>query len=184
MQHMAKSNGRNRLERLCVEQLPWSVLAQALDDAGLLPSNGPPRGIRSTGGPLDWFQKRDLRERARDREEAIRFLTDATGPWADARTLWCDTIGLDPDVLRERVVAMLAQARAERFARVRTRVRPKPVHDPFVAAVAHAGRVVSAKAEAAGAHDQAEHIRNVVAAAVQGDLEPFRAIARAIAAHA
>jgi hypothetical protein len=73
-----------------------------------------------------WLQK--AKQTAADRREAIRFLTDATGPWAEACEGWCDMANIDPDIVRKWALAMLAQLRVERFGhvRVRTRVRPVP----------------------------------------------------------
>jgi hypothetical protein len=119
-----------RPEHLEERQLPHAVILVAIDDLGLLPSFGPPRGIR-TATPLKWHQRKDERDRAINRREALLFLTAASGPWAEARETWCGMTDIDPDLLREKVLKLLAARRAERLARVRVRTRSRPVlrHD-------------------------------------------------------
>jgi hypothetical protein len=56
----------------------------------------------------------------------LHFLTDADGEWAEARADWCAMIDLDPSVLREKVLKMIAVRRAVTLSRVRTRVRSQP----------------------------------------------------------
>lgn len=45
--------------------------------------------------------------KAKDGEEALKFLTDAYGPWARSRKDICHVCGMDPDALRDRVQAMI-----------------------------------------------------------------------------
>jgi hypothetical protein len=115
-----------RPEHLSIEQLPAAVILSAIDDLGLLPAVGPTRGIRSAI-PLTWHQVKDERDCAINRREALLFLTAASGPWAEAREAWASFANLDPDLLRERVLAMLARRRAEILSRVRVRRRPCPL---------------------------------------------------------
>jgi len=44
-----------------------------------------------------------------ERNQAHLFLTARTGPWAEARETWCDAIGMDPDVLRQHVLAIIPE---------------------------------------------------------------------------
>ena len=120
-----------RPERLSFATLPHAVLLQAVVDAGILLSDARhSRGGRreSVTGPKRTGQK--ARDRAQARVEAITFLTDSGGDWADAREIWATAAGIDPDALRERAVDLLVKARAERLEKVRTRARP--AHTPAV----------------------------------------------------
>lgn len=42
---------------------------------------------------------------ASERYEAVHFLTDTTGGWSEARTLWAELADLNPDVIRDTAVA-------------------------------------------------------------------------------
>ena len=44
------------------------------------------------------------------RIDAISFLTDAAGPWADSRRFWADAAGCDSDDLRRRALVALPGA--------------------------------------------------------------------------
>lgn len=50
---------------------------------------------------------RGLAPAVSDAGQAVSFLTDRTGRWAEARELIADAAGLDPEALRERAVAAL-----------------------------------------------------------------------------
>ncbi|MFH5949276.1 hypothetical protein [Roseomonas xinghualingensis] len=43
-----------------------------------------------------------------EKDNAIRFLTDREGEWAEARECWADAAGIEPDVLREKALRALA----------------------------------------------------------------------------
>ncbi|MCR0981810.1 hypothetical protein [Roseomonas populi] len=82
----------------------WAaVLAVAIQDAirgqvrsasGRLPGDAPP---------------------AAGQDEAIRFLTDRAGRWAEARELVADAAGVDPNALREHAAAALRGERNTSF---------------------------------------------------------------------
>jgi len=42
-----------------------------------------------------------------ERRYALRFLTDATGEWADSRNMWCQMADIDADDLRDRLIDIL-----------------------------------------------------------------------------
>ena len=48
------------------------------------------------------------KERQEAREEALRFLTDATGEWAESRDAICGLLGEDGDRLRDRALRQMA----------------------------------------------------------------------------
>lgn len=43
-----------------------------------------------------------------DRDQATQFLTARQGQWAASRAAYCDALGIDPDVLRERSLRRLS----------------------------------------------------------------------------
>jgi hypothetical protein len=107
-----------RAECLSVEQLPAAVIVCALDDAGLLPPD--PRSLKPGLKPL---RRQKAKQTALNRVEPVLFLTDPSRPWATAREAWASFAGIDPEVLRKKVIGLLAAARTARFAQVRTRTR-------------------------------------------------------------
>ncbi len=44
-----------------------------------------------------------------DGQEALKLLTDSYGPWARSRMDICNVCGMDPNALRDRVVAMIEE---------------------------------------------------------------------------
>lgn len=50
----------------------------------------------------------------RDRKEAIAFLTDTEGQWAESRQDWCDMIGQDASKVRSAALRILRQGTTKR----------------------------------------------------------------------
>jgi hypothetical protein len=75
------------------KQLAYAVINLAIEDA-----LAPP--------PLEGHP--NYADRARIRREALCFLTDKRGAWAEARPFWCMATDVDPDELRERMLLCLA----------------------------------------------------------------------------
>lgn len=44
---------------------------------------------------------------AKDRMEAIAFLTEDCGEWAESRVMMCSAVGIDPDLLRQKAITRL-----------------------------------------------------------------------------
>jgi len=74
----------------------WAaVLVVALQDAVRGTVRKPDGKIRTCAAPVS------------GQGEAVSFLTDATGAWADAREVVADAAGVDPDLVRIRALAAL-----------------------------------------------------------------------------
>lgn len=80
------------------EALARAVLQTALLDA-CVPWRVPAKAYDSS------------RARNREIEEACRFWADTEGEWAEAREVWCDAAGIDPDAARSHALREIAKAR-------------------------------------------------------------------------
>ena len=93
-------------------------------------------------GPLRHFAT------AKDRREAVAFLTHESGTWAKSRRDTCDALGINPDVIRARAIRMLADpdsvetGRSLVFAKQPGRLKPRnPLDDEMLAIVKERGTV-------------------------------------------
>lgn len=48
-----------------------------------------------------------FKARGQDAMEALHFLTDVAGAWAEARVLWCDLADIHPGYLRRQALAVV-----------------------------------------------------------------------------
>jgi hypothetical protein len=62
--------------------------------------------IEDTLAPPPLARHLNYADRARIRSEALSFLTDKRGAWAEARHFWCMASDIDPDALRERTMLL------------------------------------------------------------------------------
>ena len=85
----------------CKEKELWAeVITLAVDDA-FAAAPGWRQGIN------DWMQ---------NRRDARLFLTKKTGPWSQSRDTICSVVDLDPDGLRDRIVARIRKEEAKEAA--------------------------------------------------------------------
>jgi hypothetical protein len=87
------------------QQLACAVISRAIEDAL---------------APRPLARQPDYATRARVRSEALSFLTDRRGAWAEARHFWCTAADVDPVAFRERMVLLcIADDEARRQMRQR-----------------------------------------------------------------
>lgn len=51
---------------------------------------------------------------SQDHMEAIAFLTAENGEWAESRATLCDMVGINPEILRKKAIAMIEAANYEK----------------------------------------------------------------------
>lgn len=88
--------------------LAAAVIQRALDDA-IVPNHRLARAriLTTSAGPREVFT---VGIKARQREEAVRFLLDPAPGWAGAREVWCDAANIDAGVLQRHALRCIAHS--------------------------------------------------------------------------